>query len=190
LDDSDAARLGALGVILALAVSTFVSEDLTCIGAGVLAAQGRIGFAVAAAGCLVGIYVGDLLLFLTGRLMGRAVLVRAPMKWIMKPADVEKSSAWLNRRGGAVILLSRFLPGTRVATYFAAGALDTSAWRFSLYLFIAAAVWTPLLVGLSALLGAEVLRSFSARRAGRLTQVWSKAKSSSTTNSSDRRASG
>lgn len=152
-------HLGALTVVLALAVSTFVSEDLTCVGAGVLAAHGRISFAVAVAGCMLGIYAGDLLLFLAGRLLGRAVLVRAPMKWVVKPADVEKNSAWLNRKGGAVVLLSRFLPGTRVATYFAAGALDTSAWRFSLYLFIAAAAWTPLLVGLSALLGAEVLRS-------------------------------
>src|ERR1051325_613954 len=159
LNGAGAEQLGAFGVVLALAVSTFVSEDLTCVGAGVLAAQGRVSFAIAASGGLLGIYVGDLLLFLAGRLFGRPALARAPIRWLVKPSDVERSSAWLNRRGGAVILLSRFVPGTRVATYFAAGALDTGLWRFALYLFIAAAVWTPLLVGLSAALGAEVIKS-------------------------------
>jgi len=159
LDYANAEQVGALAVVFALAASTFVSEDLTCVGAGVLASQGRLSFALAASGCLVGIYFGDLLIFLAGRLLGRAALARAPLRWVLKPADVERSSAWLGRRGGAVVLLSRFLPGTRVATYFAAGALDTSALRFALHLLLAAAVWTPLLVGLSALLGAEVIRS-------------------------------
>jgi len=159
LDGADIGRFGALTVLWLLAVSTFVSEDLTCIGAGVLAAHGRTSFALATAGCLLGIYAGDLLLFLAGRFFGRAALARAPLKCLVKPSDVEKSSAWFERRGAAVILLSRFLPGTRVATYFAAGALDTSLLKFALYFFVAAAVWTPLLVGLSALLGAEVINS-------------------------------
>lgn len=170
-DGADAGRLGALTFVWLLAVSTFVSEDLTCVAAGVLAAQGRVGFAVAAAGCLLGIYVGDLLLFLAGRFLGRAALARAPLKWVLRRADVERSSEWFARRGGAVILLSRFLPGTRLATYFAAGALDTSLWEFALYFFAAAAVWTPLLVGLSALLGAEVVDSSLAAGRGVLTKA-------------------
>jgi membrane protein DedA with SNARE-associated domain len=171
LDGADAGRLGALTVVWLLAVSTFVSEDLTCVAAGVLAAQGRVGFALAALGCLLGIFVGDLLLFLAGRFLGRAGLTRAPLKWVLKPADVERGSAWFARRGGAVILLSRFLPGTRVATYFAAGVLDTSLLKFALYFFAAAAVWTPLLVGLSALLGAEVINSSLAAGQGVLTKT-------------------
>lgn len=159
LDGADAGRFGALTVLWLLAASTFVSEDLTCVAAGVLAAQGSLSFAHAASGCLLGIYVGDLLLFLAGRFLGRAALAHAPLKWIVKQGDVERSSDWFERRGAAVILLSRFLPGTRVATYFAAGVLDTSLLKFALYFFVAAAIWTPMLVGLSALLGAEVINS-------------------------------
>jgi hypothetical protein len=58
-----------------------------------------------------------------------------------------------------VILASRFAPGMRLPTYFAAGLLRTSFWRFTLYFSLAAAVWTPLLVGLSRALGAEALKS-------------------------------
>jgi membrane protein DedA with SNARE-associated domain len=171
LDSADAGYLGALTIVWLLAASTLVSEDLTCVAAGVLAAQGRISFALAVGGCLLGIYVGDLLLFLAGRFLGRPALARAPLNWLVKPADVEKSSAWFERRGGAVILLSRFLPGTRLATYFAAGVLDTSLLKFALCFFVAAAVWTPLLVGLSALLGAEIINSSLAAGEGVLTKA-------------------
>jgi membrane protein DedA with SNARE-associated domain len=151
--------VGALMLLLLLAASTLVSEDLTCIAAGVLAAQGRASFVLAACGCLLGIFVGDLLLFLCGRFLGRAALRRAPLRWFISPVAVERSSAWFNRKGSTVILLSRFLPGTRVPTYFAAGLLNTNGWTFSLYFLVAAAIWTPALVGLSMLLGAEAFKS-------------------------------
>src|SRR3954469_1646793 len=94
LDGADAGRLGALTVLWLLAASTLLSEGLTCVAAGVLAAQGRISFALAATGCLLGIYVGDLFLFLAGRFLGRPALARAPLKWLVKPTDVERSSEW------------------------------------------------------------------------------------------------
>src|SRR6266545_1398137 len=78
---------------------------------------------------------------------------------LIRAEDVERGSAWFSRRGGAVILASRFVPGMRLPTYFAAGLLHTSFWRFTLYFSLAAAVWTPLLVGLSWALGAEALKS-------------------------------
>ncbi len=149
----------ALLVFVLLALATLISEDLTCVWAGVMAAEGRIGFAFAAIACLFGIFVGDVLLFLAGRLIGRAVLRHAPVKWFFGAADVARSSAWFQRRGMRVIALSRFIPGTRLPTYFAAGLLNTSLIVFSLYFFIAAAVWTPLLVGASMLLGREVIES-------------------------------
>jgi membrane protein DedA with SNARE-associated domain len=156
---ASAGEVGALALFFLLAAATLVSEDATCVTAGLLVARGDASFAVAAGGSLFGIFFGDLLLFLAGRFMGRPALRVAPLKWLVRAADVERSSDWFERRGPAVILLSRFLPGTRLPTYFAAGLLETSFWRFTLYFLLAAAVWTPLLVGLAALLGAEAVNS-------------------------------
>ena len=142
-----------------LALATLISEDLTCIWAGVMAAEGRTGFVFAAMACLIGIFVGDILLFLAGRLIGRTVLHHAPLKWVVREIDVERCSAWFERKGMNAILLSRFLPGTRLPTYFAAGLLDTSFLKFAFYFLIAATVWTPLLVGTSMLLGRHAIES-------------------------------
>lgn len=149
----------AVVVFLLLATSTLVSEDLTCITAGLMAAQGRISFALGASACTFGIYVGDLLLFIAGRYLGRPAIRSAPLKWMIKPGDVERSSAWFSQRGAVVIFLSRFVPGLRLPTYFAAGVLKTSLLRFALYFFLACLVWTPILVGASMILGGELVSS-------------------------------
>ncbi len=161
----------ALVLMLLIAVSTLVSEDLTCIGAGVMVAQGRVDFVPAAVACFLGIFVGDVLLFLAGRHLGRPALARVPLKWFVRPDDVDRSSAWFNRRGIVVIAASRFVPGMRLPTYFAAGLLNTNLFRFSIYFFLAAIVWTPLLVGLSSVLGAEVIKSALLARQNALVQA-------------------
>jgi len=149
----------ALVLFTLLALATLISEDLTCIWAGVMAAQGRISFVFAAIACLAGIFIGDLLLYLAGRVLGRAALRRAPLRWFVREEDVARGSLWFQRRGMWAILFSRFLPGTRLPTYVAAGLLDTGFWRFSFYFLIAATLWTPLLVGLSMWVGGQVIES-------------------------------
>lgn len=147
-------------VLVLIAGSTLVSEDLACISAGLLAATGRLGFVPATAACLVGIFVGDILLFVAGRALGRPVLARAPMKWFVSQTRIDRSSEWFRERGSMVILASRFLPGTRLPTYVAAGVLRTPFWRFMLWFGVAALLWTPLLVGVAALVGAPILGMF------------------------------
>jgi len=146
-------------LLVLLAGATLISEDLACISAGVLVANGRLGFLGATIACFSGIYIGDLLLFLAGRYFGRSALRWPPLKWMIRPESVERSSGWLSRNIAKVILSSRFLPGTRLPTYFAAGMLNTDFWRFAFFFLLACALWTPLLVSASVLLGAEILHS-------------------------------
>jgi pimeloyl-ACP methyl ester carboxylesterase/membrane protein DedA with SNARE-associated domain len=143
--------------ILLIALATLISEDLTCIGAGLMAARGTIGFIPAVAGSFLGIFLGDILLFLAGKHLGRPALGFAPLKWFVKDEDVIKTSRWFSAKGPIIITISRFLPGSRLPTYFGAGMLGTGFWLFSLYFLIAAAIWTPLLVGLSTVIGSQML---------------------------------
>ncbi len=147
------APAGAFGLCVVLAASTLVSEDLACITAGVLAARGVLSFPAAAAACLVGIFLGDLLLYLAGRTLGRAAVERRPLRWLISAEALARGEAWFARRGLGALLAARFLPGSRLPTYVAAGVLRYPAGAFSLALLGAAAVWTPLLVGLAAALG-------------------------------------
>ncbi len=150
----------ALAIALVLiALATLASEDLACIAAGLLVARGALGFVPAATACAAGIFFGDLMLYGVGRL-GRPWLERAPLRWFISPRDVEKGTRWFERRGAVVIFMSRFLPGTRLPTYVAAGLMHTRFWWFAFHLFLPVALWTPLLVALSSLVGKRFLEQF------------------------------
>src|SRR5437879_4714123 len=93
-----------------LAAGTLASEDLTCIAAGVLIAQGKLGLTEGVLACLTGIVVGDMLLFLVGRLFGRRALKHPLISRLVSPDKVEKASLWLSERGLSAVLISRFTP--------------------------------------------------------------------------------
>ncbi len=147
-------------IMLIIILGTFISEDLTCIGAGLLAARGLIGFWPATLACFIGIFIGNVGLYVAGRFLGRKAAQKAPFKWFISEKDLQKSARWFEVKGPAIIIATRFLPGSRLPTYFSAGVIHASFWMFISYFLLAALIWTPLLVGISKFLGNELLRYF------------------------------
>ncbi len=141
-------------ILVALIIlTTLLSEDLACIGAGLLAARGTLSLSTAILSSFGGIFIGDLLLYAAGRFFGRAALRRPPLRWIVTEAAEKRAERWFKKRGALIILISRFTPGTRAATFFSAGVLHRNFWKFLLVFFIAASLWTPALVTLTYWLG-------------------------------------
>ncbi len=95
-------------------------------------------------------------MFQAGRTFGRAVLARAPVRWFISPEAIAWSSQWIERQGALLVFLTRVLPGTRLPTYFAAGMLKTRRAKFAALFFVACAIWTPIIVGVSAAFGEAV----------------------------------
>jgi membrane protein DedA with SNARE-associated domain len=137
-----------------IAAATLISEDATAVGAGVAVGEGHIGFWPAMAACAVGIYLGDLALWGAGRFGGRRVLTWPGVR--MHAGSVMSLGAWIDRRPAAAILGSRFVPGSRLPVYVAAGACGTRHAAFFLWALVAVMLWTPVIVGLGLWLGAAV----------------------------------
>ena len=115
-----------------LAVAMQSSEDLTCIAAGILVSDGFIGFWWATLGCFLGILLGDVGLYLIGRFFGLTALKWKPMRRILPEHRVTRWARGFDTRGFSLIVLSRFVPGSRVPVYFAAGMLRMSFLHFFL----------------------------------------------------------
>ncbi|MDE2795718.1 MAG: alpha/beta fold hydrolase [Gemmatimonadota bacterium] len=143
-----------LVTLLLIVAATFVSEDLTCIGTGLLIARDILPWMAGVGACLVGLVVGDLLLYAGGRLIGRPVTRIAPLRWMIREEELERACRWFTRRSAALLIGGRFVPGTRLPTYVAAGVVRMPLIPFSLWIAVAAVLWTPLLVGGTALFGA------------------------------------
>lgn len=144
-----------IAVLLFLFV--FFSEDLACLAGGLLAAGGLIDPWLAISACFAGIWVSDLGLYLIGRFPGGRFTGSSLGRRLVSPATLAKYRASFQRRGLGILFATRFLPGSRVVAYLAAGLLRYGFLRFALVLAIAGAVWTPLLVGLAFWLGSPIL---------------------------------
>jgi len=139
--------------VLLLALATFLSEDLTCVGAGILAGAGDLLWPTALIGCYVGVVMGDGLLWLLGHSLGRRALLLPVVRTLVPAEKLARAERWFAENGMRVILLSRCLPGSRFATYLCAGILGARARNFLLLSSTAAFLWTPLVVWLSSKFG-------------------------------------
>ena len=107
--------------------------------------------------CIAGIYLGDVGLWALGRYGGRRVLAwRVAAK--LPLATMERLGAWVDQHPGAAIVGSRFLPGTRLPLYIAAGIWGRRVGPILAWMLLAVAVWTPLLVLVTLAFGPMIAR--------------------------------
>ncbi len=134
-------------LMLIIVLCCLVAEDPTCLATGLLVGMGLIDFWSGAMACTVSIFIGDVALYSVGRFFGKQALTRAPLKWLLKPHQLDQWAGWFSTpRGMFVVVSSRFVPASRVPTFITAGILRLSPLRLGMLLFLAALVWTPVLM--------------------------------------------
>lgn len=153
--------LGPVTISALLAAGTLVSEDLACVTAGVLAAQGVAPYLLVSFACFVGIWVGDLGLFGLGRISGTRWRNIRPFCWFISERRIEAGRKLFARHGSTFIFTSRFLPGSRLPVYMAAGMLGFPFLRFAGWMAVACLIWVPVIVGLAMLVGESLLKWLS-----------------------------
>jgi membrane protein DedA with SNARE-associated domain/pimeloyl-ACP methyl ester carboxylesterase len=155
---------GLVIIFILLVIAVQASEDLALIGAGILVSKGILGLLPALGACYIGLVGGDCVIYLLGRFLGRPALRKRPLRWFISQKKVDKQAHRFKKNMFQLIFTSRFIPGARVAFYFAAGMLRTGFFKFTLYQALAALIWTPLLVGIAALFGQTFLDWFEGHK--------------------------
>lgn len=128
---------------LALAVFffTFAYEDGATLLAATLGAAGRLDVRLGFVSAFLGIWAGDVGLYLLGSNLG----VRAEKsRWLTRVVSIDamaKARVWFARRGPLTIIVSRFVPGSRLPLYVAAGALKLPGRVFGAITGVCAALW-------------------------------------------------
>ena len=128
---------------------SFAYEDGATVLAATLGAAGKIDLRLGFISAFMGIWVGDMGLYALGAGLGRRA---AESRWCRRFFTVDsmaKAEAWFAKRGAAAIVISRFLPGSRLPLYLAAGVLRLPVRWFGLITGACAAVWVGLFFGLS-----------------------------------------
>lgn len=155
LDEADA--WGETGRAAVLALGTFLSEDATTISAALLARSARLLWSTAFWGCFSGIWISDTALYTIARLLGRRLLEHHRVgKWV-KRESIQRSEAWFASKGLALLVGCRFMPGTRLPTYLAAGFLKLHLGHFLIVTGVMAALWTGTILGIAHRFGDQIL---------------------------------
>src|SRR3974390_470776 len=144
---------------LALAVSifagTFVYEDGATLLAATLSATGRLDPVLGLVAAFVGIWVGDIGLYVMGSTFRKYTVRWRRFQRFLKPESLEKAQAWFTRHGSWALVMSRTIPGSRLPLYLAAGALQLPLRRFVQITGMRAALWVSMIFVVWRLTSAE-----------------------------------
>jgi membrane protein DedA with SNARE-associated domain len=143
-------KLGPTGVGLLVAAENLfppLPSEVILPLAGYVASQGKMSLLAAIVGATLGSYLGALLLYWLGALLGRDRLRRI-VDWLplVDVADMDKAEEWFGRHGGKAVLIGRCVPLVRSLISIPAGIERMPVWRFSLYTLVGSAVWNTLFI--------------------------------------------
>lgn len=148
--------VAVFGVLLLCGLGLPLPEEVTLIAAGVVVYEGRAELLPMMIVTVVGILVGDSLLFYFGRRFGPTVLQR---KWIARLLHVERMNKVrreFDRHGNKAVFFARFFAGIRGLVYFTAGTLGMRYRTLLLLDLLGALLSAPISVWLGFRFGAQI----------------------------------
>ena len=141
------AYLSIFAVLVACGLGVPLPEDISLILGGFLVFKGAANLWAMVATGFLGILVGDTLIYLAGRRVGRRV--RTGHGWLARvvtPARRMQVEGLFARHGEKIVIAARFMPGVRAVTYFTAGSAGMPYARFICFDGLAALLSAPLFV--------------------------------------------
>lgn len=152
-----AGYFAVLGGLLACGLGVPIPEDIILISGGLFAAHNGHGVWPMMAVGLLGILLGDSIVYAMGRRLGPVIAARTPLRHWLSPQRLARVDALFERHGEKILIGARFMPGVRAVAYFSAGNSRVPYWKFVFYDGVAALVSAPLWVYLGYVFGHDVV---------------------------------
>ena len=142
---------GPLTVFVALLLTGIgipLGEDLVIIPAGILAGHGKINLVQTAIAAYAGVLISDFMWYWLCRRFGTPLLHKRWFKRIVHPRRLLEMKHEIEKRGAWVVVMSRFIPGSRTPAITASGVLHLPFWKFVLAESATCLITVPLQLGL------------------------------------------
>ncbi len=147
---------GPLTVFVALLLTGIgipLGEDVVIIPAGILAGHGKIDLVQTAIAAYAGVLLSDFTWYWLCRKFGTPLLHKRWFKRIVHPRRLLEVKHEIEKRGVWVVVMSRFIPGSRTPAITASGVLHLPFWKFVLAESATCLVTVPLQLGLGFAVG-------------------------------------
>jgi len=140
--------LAIVALLTAAGLGVPISEDLTLLLGGALAARGVTLFWPTLFSGYFGVLFGDCLIQHWGRRIGPAAYQARRVQKVLSAERQEKLRSHFARHGFLTVVVGRHTPMLRAPIFFLAGASGVPFWKFLLADAISAAFTVPLVVTL------------------------------------------
>ncbi len=144
-------QFGYLGIILLLVLGGLglpVPEEAPILLAAILSRKGTMWVPYALPSCLLGVLLGDFVVYFLGFYYGDKVLsLRLTRKFLTRAREAQ-IKGYFHRHGVKILILGRFAVGFRTAAYLTAGILRLPTLKLFLTDLCAASLSTLLMFGL------------------------------------------
>ena len=140
------AYLLVFGVLLLCGLGLPIPEDITLFAAGLMSYYKVTHVYVATAVCMIGVLLGDTIIFTIGHKYGRSIASKGFFKNVLSEERLNKVSKKFNQDGNFIIFWARFMPGLRAPIFFSAGTLHLPYRVFLFYDGTASLISVPAIV--------------------------------------------
>jgi membrane protein DedA with SNARE-associated domain len=147
--------VGLAGVMLVENVLPPIPSELVLPMVGLQVSAGQLLFWAAVLASTVGSVLGAWVLYAVGRFGGRPLALRLPRFLGVTAERLDRTERWFARRGDAIVLLARLVPGLRSAVSVPAGTLRMPVARFLLFTALGSLAWNAALIWLGTALAAN-----------------------------------
>lgn len=129
-------------------IGLHISEDFLLIPAGALIFHGHMGWAETLLAAYFGLVIGDSGWIWVCRTYGTRLVHSKRFKRMMHPRRLLEAKYAMEQRGAVVLILARFIPGTRTPVLTMTGILQLAWWKFLAVELTTVAVTVPVQVGI------------------------------------------
>jgi membrane protein DedA with SNARE-associated domain len=130
-------------------------SDVVIVIGGSLIATGAVDFILSLTFVTLGSISGFMLMFYIGSTVDKKVIHSGRFKFIPVNA-IDKVETWFRKYGYIIIVVNRFMPGTRAVISFFAGISNLDPKKTTILCFISALIWNAIMLSLGFLFGDNV----------------------------------
>jgi membrane protein DedA with SNARE-associated domain len=140
---------GIFLVLLLGGLGAPIPEELPIVAAGALAREGVVRWWFVLIVCLVGVLVGDVILYTAGHHWGERLLRWRIVRFVLSEGREARLLSAYRQHGVKIIVIARHVSGLRAAAFLTAGIAHIPFWKFLLVDTAAACVGVPIGFGLA-----------------------------------------
>jgi membrane protein DedA with SNARE-associated domain len=127
-------------------------SDIMIVAAGSLVGMGQLDFSLTLVCATAGSTSGFMIMYKIGEWFGDHILERGKIRFIPIEA-VHKVEKWFSQYGYWIIVVNRFLTGTRAVVSFFAGMSELKLLPTTVLCFVSAMIWNAILIATGTYLG-------------------------------------